>query len=469
MMRPVISLCILCAACAATSGLAAEVIAAGDERPNIVVILADDLGAKELACYGHASHRTPHLDRLAADGVRFRTGWVTPLCTPTRVQLMTGQYPHHSAFYGMTGLRPPADSPLNDIGSKFTFADLVKTKGYATALAGKWQLSGTHPTLIHDCGFDEYRMWAYAHNLPEGVEHQGAWEQPGKPERYWHPCLVENGRYLPTKPDDYGPDLFADFLIEFIRRHQNQPFLAYWPMTLTHGPFYTTPDTTRAVADRSINSKQNFAANVEYLDKVVGRFVDAIDEMGLTKKTVIFFVGDNGTGGEGKGTVTELGVRVPFIVRGPGHIRAGLASEALASGCDILPTIADLCGAKPPEGHPIDGVSLLPVLRGEVKTHREWVYSYLEDKRMIRDAHWLLEGNGKLFECDLDGQMRRAADPATDSEAAAAIKRFESIYATLPGPESMAGKLTPSSREKIGRTATEKAKANKNRTRKASK
>ena len=156
--------CLLCLASAA---------AAGAQKPNIILILADDLGAKELSCYGNKEHHTPNLDRMASEGVRFETFHVNPLCTPTRVALMTGQYGFHNGFLGMQdpAFKPAPSSPQAQIGNHFTHAKLLKSCGYATALAGKWQLSGELPTLIHDAGFDEYRMWAYDHNLPAGVKH----------------------------------------------------------------------------------------------------------------------------------------------------------------------------------------------------------------------------------------------------------------------------------------------------------
>ena len=154
-------------------------------RPNIILVLADDLGAKELSCYGSTRHQTPHLDRMAAEGVRFETFYVNPLCTPTRVALMTGQYGFLNGFLGMQdpAFKPAPDSPQAAIGNHFTHADLLKSRGYATALVGKWQLAGQLPTLIHDAGFDEYRMWAYDHNLPPGITHP-AHENGGNACRY---------------------------------------------------------------------------------------------------------------------------------------------------------------------------------------------------------------------------------------------------------------------------------------------
>src|SRR3990172_2028153 len=173
-------------------------------RPNIILILGDDLGAAELACYGNRDHRTPNLDRLAAEGLRLDTFYAAPLCTPTRVCLMTGQYGFRTGYLGMNNKAfvPAQGSPQRNIANHFTIGKLMKSAGYATAMAGKWQLSGEFPTLIRECGFDEYRMWAYKHNLPEGVEHTGLWEdgeKRTKPERYWNPAIVENGNYLPTK------------------------------------------------------------------------------------------------------------------------------------------------------------------------------------------------------------------------------------------------------------------------------
>lgn len=438
---------ILTLGCLVAGGGTASAAAESNRPPNLVVILADDLGAKELACYGNTTHRTPNLDQLAAEGVRFRTAWATPLCAPTRVQLITGQYPHRTGFYGSAGLRPPANSSLNDIGSKFTIADLLKSRGYATAVAGKWQLGERRSLSVRNCGFDEYRIWANRHDTPEDLAKSGHEMPTGEARRYWDPWIIENGRALETRPEDYGPDLFTDFMIRFVHRNRDRPFFLYFPIPLAHSPHYTTPDTTRTPDDRTKDSPRNYAANVEYLDACVGRLVAAIDEAGLREKTVIFFLSDNGTQGKGKGRVSESGVRVPFLVRGPGHIRGGVVSDALAGVCDVLPTLADLSGARTPKGYPIDGVSLLPVLRGEKRIHRNWVYSYLEDERMIRDERWLLEGDGRLYRYGLDGRSRREADTESEPDAAAARERFEAILATLPGPESMAHMLTPASKE----------------------
>ena len=257
---------VLCAVLAAGSALGSGRAA---DRPNIILVLADDLGAAKLGCYGNTPSWTPNLDRMADEGLCLDTFYAAPLCTPTRVALMTGQYGFHNGFLGMQDMRfrPSFDEPAGQIGGMFTIGDLMKGRGYATALAGKWQLSGELPTLIHDCGFDEYRMWAYKHNLPEGVVHTGAWEDKTKPARYWHPCLVENGQYLPTEPNDYGPDLFLDFMIDFMRRHKEEPFFLYHTSVLTHAPHMETPDP----AHPGMRMPAGFQSNLQYLDHLMGR------------------------------------------------------------------------------------------------------------------------------------------------------------------------------------------------------
>ncbi|NOR15271.1 MAG: sulfatase-like hydrolase/transferase [Candidatus Aminicenantes bacterium] len=320
---------------------------------------------------------------------------------------------------------------------------MLKSQGYATALAGKWQLMGRIPMLIIDCGFDEYRIWAWKKNLPPGIEHTGAWQTPSKPERYWHPSIMQNGEYIPTRPDDYGPDLFTKFVIDFMRHNHDKPFFIYYPMVLSHGPFYSTPDTTRSAEDRLKSNKTNIKAYIEYLDKLIGLVVRAVDDLGLRENTIIFFTADNGTAGEGKRTVTELGVRVPMIVRCPGTVKAGFVSDELVSLADILPTLGEFADASSPEGYPIDGQSIALTLRNPSITHREWLYSYLNDKRLLRDKRWLLDGNGRFFDCgnNRNGDGYRDVTDSEDSEVEAARKRFRKILTTLPGPDSLAGEL----------------------------
>ena len=156
--------------------------AAEATRPNLIVIMADDLGAKELSCYGNQEHHTPNLDRLARTGVQFDTCFSTPICHPTRFEIMTGQYGCHNKVYHFAGRRggPKPDSPEEQIVNHRTFAQVLNPAGYATAMSGKWQLTGKIPTLVRETGFDEYLMWAYKHNLPDGVDHTGGWEGSGK-------------------------------------------------------------------------------------------------------------------------------------------------------------------------------------------------------------------------------------------------------------------------------------------------
>jgi len=418
--------------------------------PNLVVIMADDLSACELGCYGHPRHRTPNLDRLARSGVQFATCYATPICHPTRFEIMTGQYGHHNGVYQFPARRggPRPGSPEDDIARHVTFAQVLKRRGYATCQSGKWQLTGAVPTLVVETGFDEYCMWAYKQNLPPGIEHDGGWEGPkgGKTCRYWHPSIVQNGKYRPTEPDDYGPDIFTGFLIDFVRRHKDGPFFLYYPMALTHGPYYPTPDMNPAESEKFHHSKDHWQAQVEYADKLVGRLVEALKEQGVWENTVLFFTGDNGTGGRGKGQVTERGARVPMIVAGPGVVkRIGLSME-LVDLSDVLPTLAELAGAElpDPKKHPVDGHSFAPLLRGEGFTPREWIYSYLGDGRIVRTKRWLLEENfpnkgqfGRLYDCGAcrDGSEYRDVTDSQAPEVVAAREMMEKILADKPVPD----------------------------------
>lgn len=415
------------------------------ERPNVLVILCDDIGAHELSLYGHPKHETPNLDEMGRTGIWFTTGYSTPICHPTRFEIMTGQYGHHNGVFQFPGRPggPKADVGADDIGSHLTFGKIFKQAGYATAHAGKWQLSGKHPTLIRECGFDEYCMWAYKHNLPAGVEHTGAWEgTPGqKTARYWHPSIVKNGEYVKTTEDSYGPDMFSDFVLDFISRSQDDPFFVYYPMAITHGPFFSTPDTTKTLADRFKQDRNNWQANVEYADKIVGKLMRGLEQLGKRENTLVIFVGDNGTGGDGKAQTTEKGARVPFIVNGPGLVKPVGESRELVDLSDIVPTICEVAGITLPKDHIIDGVSFAPYLRGETAPLREWIYAYLGTQRVVRTKRWLLENNsmtefGQLYDCgdSRNGDGYKDVTKSNDPDAVAARKLMEQILADKPVP-----------------------------------
>lgn len=394
--------------------------------PNFVVIMADDLGARELGCYGHREHRTPRLDRLAEAGVRFETCWSTPLCSPTRVEILTGRYGFRTGWYNFLGRET---TPLDHLDpDEPTFGDMLDAHGYATGLAGKWQLGyiTRRPRMIFNHGFDTYCTWAWQ-ELPEGADF------PGSPrQRFWHPAVIVDGKHHPTNPDQYGPDVYAGWLIDFMRNNRDRPFIAYYPMCLTHKPWDPTPVPGKP----GRKTGEGLKPNVEYMDFVVGRIVDALEEMDLRDRTIIFFTGDNGTAGAGKGKTTERGVRVPLIVNGPAHYVKPRVSKALVDLSDILPTLAELAGAKLTEGVTIDGRSFAPVLRGERAHVREWIFSYLAYDRMLRDDRWLLEGDGSFFDCGdrRDGTGYRDVTHANEPEVQAARKRFERILVDLPAP-----------------------------------
>ncbi len=403
--------------------------AATPARPNVIVILADDLGAGELGCYGNAVHRTPNLDHLAAGGVRFETCWATPICSASRVMFMTGQYGFRTGWFDLHGretVPPPGDTINPDLT---TFADVLKARGYATGLAGKWQLGPVdkHPRTIFTSGFDAYRTWACQALPKDAPDNLGP---RAERRRYWWPSMIQNGSYLPTDKSDYGPDLECEWLMNFIEKQKDGPFLAYWPMTLTHEPWDPTPDNTAG----------GLRANVEYMDKLVGRLVAKVGKLGLADRTVILFTGDNGTGHAGKGHTTEEGVRTPLIANGAG-VRRGVVTDALVDFSDFLPTVADLAGAPLPSGVTLDGKSFAPVLRGDSNGERNWIFSYLAYERMLRDRRWLLDGAGLFWDCGnrRDGTGYTDVTGSQNWEVVAVRRRFAEILQHLPAAQKREG------------------------------
>jgi arylsulfatase A len=391
-------------------------------KPNIILILADDLGYETIGANGGTSYQTPVLDRLAATGVRFAHCYVQPLCTPTRVQLMTGRYNVRN-YISFGNMDPQA----------VTFGNLLRQAGYATCIAGKWQL-GRDIGLPKKFGFDEDCLWQHTR----------------RPPRYANPGLEINGVEKNYANGEYGPDLVNDYALDFLTRKKDGPFFLYYPMMLTHAPYQPTPDSRDwdpQARGEQVNTKpEHFADMVAYMDKLVGRLVARLDSLGIRDNTLLLFVGDNGTGRGmrsmmgnrlvmgGKGLTTDAGMHVPLIVSWPGRITAGRVCSDLVDSTDFLPTFLQAAGVAPPSGLRLDGRSFLPQLLGAQGPPRDWVYSWYSPRQSadmtVREfafnQRYKLYRSGEFFDLSQDVEEKRPLMVASlNAEAAAAAKLLQ--------------------------------------------
>lgn len=394
--------------------------AAAPRTPNIILILADDLGYETIGANGGTSYRTPVLDKLAASGARFTQCYVQPLCTPTRVQLMTGLY--NVRNYLNFG---------NMDRKAVTFGNQLQQAGYATCIAGKWQL-GQDLDQPKKYGFEESCLWQHTR----------------RPPRYANPGLEINGVAKDYSNGEYGPDLVNDYVLDFIGRKKGAPFFVYYPMMLTHAPYQPTPDSPDW--DRTLqgeSGKQNekhFGEMVEYMDKLIGTVVARLDALGLRENTLLIFVGDNGTGRGtrsqmgartvigGKGTTTDAGMHVPLIANWPAGMARGTVCDNLVDSTDFLPTVVEAAGARLPVGVKIDGRSFLPQTRGEKGRPREWVYSWYSPRQReeltVREfafnARYKLYRTGEFYDLASDLEEKNALKVAALSGERAAAARM---------------------------------------------
>lgn len=397
---------------------AAVPCSAGERPPNVVLIMADDMGYECVRANGGTSYQTPHLDALAESGLRFTNCHSQPICTPSRVQIMTGIYNNRN--YVRFGL---LDTKAT------TFAQLLKQAGYATCIGGKWQLSGGADAPQH-FGFDEHCLWQLTR----------------RPGRYPNPGLEVNGREIDYTSGEYGPDLVSDFLCDFMQRHRDRPFLVYYPMILPHWPFEPTPDSddwdprAKGVL-KGVGEAKYFDDMVAYTDKMVGKLVARLDTLGLRENTVVLFTGDNGTykgirsvlnGREmagGKGSTIDAGTHVPLIGAGQGVPRGQVCAD-LIDFSDFLPTLLDLAGVALPESIRFDGRSFGPQLRGEPGSPRKWVYCWYhrDGKRNratqhVRTVRHKLYASGRFFDVLDDPLEQRPLDRAALTPEVAAVYR----------------------------------------------
>ena len=351
------------------------------EKPNIIYILADDLGIGDVSAYGSDSNHTPVIDQLAKSGIRFQHGYTAPLCGPSRALILTGRYAFRTGAVNqdMCGNLKPADEVM--------IPSVLKAAGYVSSMSGKW---GQLPLQPSDFGFDDY------------IRFKGSgiyWSKDkAKSEKY-----TENG-VDKELGDDYMPDLVHNHAIKFIKDNKDKPFFLYYSMVQVHGKIVATPD--------SKTGGDTYADNITYMDKLVGKLLKTLDSLNLRKKTLIVFMGDNGTAGPyalrgtiggkklsgKKGEMKECGGLVPTIANWPGTISPNQVSKTLIDASDLLPTFADVAGAPLPTKNVLDGRSFLPQLLSKKGNPREWIFCELGSKWYVRDGKWKLTREDELFD-----------------------------------------------------------------------
>lgn len=441
--------------CLVTLLAAAISLPAGESKPkNILLIMADDIGIEAFGSYGGETFATPHLDQLAKDGMQFSHAYSQPLCTPTRVQIMTGKYNHRNWLY--FGILPPGER---------TFGHMMSDLGYKTLIAGKWQLTsydppefpgadqrrntGTHP---RDAGFDEYILFHAEHTEDKG-------------SRFANPTYLKNGELI-TEEGTYGEDVSVDYILEFMQRHADDPTFVYFPMALPHSPFNPTPDSEEW-QDPSLRLDEDlkyYPDMVEYMDTLVGRLVAGLEEMGQRDNTLILFYSDNGSFKNttaimsgmmipgGKSFPIQTGVRVPLIASWPAGMPAGTVSNDLVDASDFVPTLLDLAGHDVPADWHIDGQSFAPQLRGqEHPSPREsvfvwydprpgWGKDHLDRSVFALDHDYKLYDDGRFMKIDyvLPIEVELPLDALTPPARAAKEKLQAVIDAMMQPPLSPA-------------------------------
>jgi arylsulfatase A len=400
---------------------------AATAKPNVVLIMIDDFGYECVTANGGGSYKTPVMDQLAGSGVRFEQLHVQPLCTPTRVALMTGRINKHN--YTHFGHLDPTQR---------TFGNLLRDAGYATCITGKWQLDNGLKGPAH-FGFDEYCLWQLTR----------------RPNRYKNPGLEINGKELDYSKNEYGPDLVNDYALDFIQRQKEKSFFLYYPMMLTHAPFDPTPDSADYTVSKGKEGKgSHFADMVAYADKLIGRLIAKIEELKLRENTIVLILGDNGTGKGtasrfqgrdvegGKGSSTNWGTRVPGIGSWPGHFASGLVCRDIIDPSDFLPTICEVTGVNVPAALKVDGKSFLPQLMGEKGSPRQAHYVWYNPNggaeakfEFAHDADYKLYADGRFFNVATDDREKLPINEASlDEEAKSAKAELHSLLKQHEGP-----------------------------------
>jgi arylsulfatase A len=401
--------------------------AATPPKPNFILINIDDLGYADIGPYGSTLNRTPHLDRMAAEGRKLTCHYAAPVCSPSRSALMTGCYPKR--VLPISGVLFPAGAVgLNP--DEVTVAELLKGQGYATACVGKWHLGDQPEFLPTSQGFDLYYGIPYSNDMGTvedgsknnpgsevvkgGLTAKGSQDETGLKGLSQPPLpLVENHKVVARVRQQEQHDivkLYTDKATRFIRDHKDGPFFLYLPHTAVHFPLYPGQD----YLGKSANGLRGDW--VEEMDWSVGRVLDTVRELGLSEKTLVIFTSDNGGPLQhnavntplrgGKASTLEGGVRVCTIAWWPGQVPAGTSTSEITTMMDILPTFAALAGAQVPANRKLDGSNLWPVIAGRpgAKSPHDTFHYYRGFKlEAVRQGPWKLHlANGELYNLDAD-------------------------------------------------------------------
>lgn len=438
---------LLCAICTLFTATAHAKDAADStaDRPNILLIFADDIGYEALNCYGGLDFETPRLNEMAAEGLRFSRAYTSPVCTPSRVSLHTGLYTTRHQHYGVLPVHKGTDKQVN-FQKMPTFAQQLRQNGYRTSVTGKWQLATLEvwPNHIRDAGFDSWCIWQI-------------WRDGKKTLRHWNPTFNEDGQVRDDIADRFGPDVLVEYVIEQMEEAQqaDQPFLIVHNELLPHDPIIHTPE------DRRLNRPAKLGHMIHYMDGLVGQLLDAVERLGIRDNTYVIFMGDNGThdvdfanpqagqAGQlahtrhtaagnvngGKAKLGDAGTHVPLLVWGPPSVPNGQVCEDLVDVVDLFPTFCELSHTDIPDSLSIDGRSIVPQLQGEEGTHRAWVHHGITQSKSrggenLFDGQWrLFRRNGKLWDARQLPEEQSA--DLTEPEAQEAKHRMEALFKNI--------------------------------------
>jgi arylsulfatase A-like enzyme len=401
-------------------------IASGD-KPNIILILADDLGYGDVGCYGSKVINTPYIDALAKGGMRFTDFHANgPMCSPTRAAVLTGRYQQRCGIEGVLSVKSNRDTGMAP--EEVTFAEVLNGAGYATACLGKWHLGYRVPFIPVNQGFDTFRGF-----MAGGSDYHSHINRSGEPD-WW-----KDDKLVPEK--GYSTDLLTDHAIRFIKQNKDRPFCVYIPHQAVHFPFQGPNDEADRVIGGNYWSKAKYGRRyddvkdrkaaykemIESLDANVGRIVAVVNRLGLKKRTLIFFTSDNGayrwvgSNLPCRGQKTDLwegGHRVPTVAYWPGRIRPGTVTGETTMTMDLFPTMAAMAGAKLPNALKLDGVNLLPLLLEGRKLPERTLFWRFRRQHAVRKGPWKLlvrGGDQYLFNLDDDiGEEKNLLDAKPD-------------------------------------------------------